>query len=660
MTIRASPSRLRRLPPPSPPSRPSRLFRPRRLAAAGVVAAIAALAVAGGPLAAARAAPVSPLPAVTSADAKKENNLVDAEDIRLRSMFARFGTLTAPTMVQTPGELSTLLLPARSAPYTAEDVVAGGGGRHEVDGAIAFTANVLVGPNARLVISGLSTLRLASGPTGFATLAAWRGGIELAGSSPASPLTVVGWDVQNLAPDAITTDGRAYIRTMGGELIVRNVIASNLGFWDGRTGGISWTGSKGEPSTGGMANATVTKSVFGAYISGSESIEVIGVKLLGNDRSGLAVHRDAVGTLISDTTASSNHGDGMTIDRASGTRIMRSTVQDNSGDGITLDGRGLGLVATASGVQVNQVRDTVVQGNTVSGNGRYGIRIVGGENTLVRSNQVSGSQFGIIVKSGANGTQVQGNTVRTASEAGIMVGPDAKRTALTQNTLADDRRGLIVQDAQTNIISRNAVSGARDFAVTVRGTADGTTIQNNRLAGVGWRAIDVRKATGVRPRDVHSNDTDGWVLRKRQHWWAIFERHPGLIVWGALVILVLLGLWSRRRASKRPTQHPYHDANLTLNRLLARAAETAGAMPALAGGAPPRLPSRPPPMNSGAGPNPRRPAVPAGAAPGFTVRQRDYVSSEDTLTLTSVAERVAQSESGPRARRPDLPPGAQR
>src|SRR5262249_7234859 len=155
---------------------------------------------------------------------------------------------------------------------------------------------------------------------------------------------------------------------------------------------------------------------------------------------------------------------------------------------------------------------------TVSGNGRYGIRVVGGENSVVRANKVSGSQVGIIVKSGANGTQITDNKVNGSTETGIQVGPDARRTAMVTNTITDSERGIVVQDPTTNILSRNQVTGANDFAITVRGQATDTKIQNNTLAGRGWRAIDIRKALGVNTREVHGNNTSGWVSLKPHHW----------------------------------------------------------------------------------------------------------------------------------------------
>ncbi|SBW19166.1 parallel beta-helix repeat-containing protein [Candidatus Protofrankia californiensis] len=531
-----------------------------------------------GAVGAALAAPPQPLPPVTSADAKKQALLVDAEDIRLRSMFEKFGVLRAPAMVQTQGSLPTLLLPARPAPYTAEEVAAAGGMRREVDGATLVLTNIVVGPDARLVLDQrVGTLRLASSPTGFVGLTSWRGAIEINGNAQ-QPLNILGWDIKELRPDVNSVDGRAYIRTMGGELVVRNARASNLGFWSGRTSGVAWTGSKGEPSTGGAANSTFINNIWGAYISGSEGIQMINVKLENNDRAGLAIKRDAVSTLISGSTSTGNHGDGITIDRASGSRVMRSTISDNSGDGITLDGRGIGIVATATGVQINQIKGTVIEANTLTGNGRYGIRVLGGEDTVVRGNKVSKSQVGVVVKSGANGTQILDNTVGGVVDSAVQIGPDAKRTAITTNTLADGRMGIIAQDAATNIISRNKISGSTEFAVTVRGQADGTTVGSNMLAGRGWRAVDIRKATGITAAAVGNNDTSKWIPRLERPWYSIFERHPALFVWSFMVLLPILGWRTRRRWRKRAAEHPYPESELLVRRMTNVAASPAGPM----------------------------------------------------------------------------------
>ncbi len=532
-----------------------------------VMALVSGLAFAPGVVGTAAAAPLPPLPPVTSADAKQQSNLVDTEDLRLRSMFAKFGVLKAPSIVQTQGSLPTLLLPGRPAPYTVEDVVAAGGMRKDVDGALLELTSIVVGPNARFIIDQrFGTLRLASSAAGFVALTSWRGAIEINGN-PQQPMNVISWDVKELKPDLNPVDGRGYIRTMGGELVVRNARVANLGFWNGRTGGLAWTGSKGQPSTGGAANSTFINNVWGAYISGSEGIQMINVRLEGNDRAGLAVHRDAVSTLISGSTAIANHGDGITIDRASGSRVMRSTISGNSGDGITLDGRGIGLVATATGVQINQVKGTVIEANKLTDNGRYGIRVLGGEDASVRGNTVAGSTVGIVIKSGANGTQIVDNTVSGVTESAIQVGPDAKRTAITTNKLSDGRMGIITQDAPTNIISRNTISGATEFAVSIRGQADGTTIGNNTLSGRGWRAVDINKATGITGAALTGNDVSNWIPRVERPWYSIFERHPALFVWSFMALLPILGWRIRRRWRKRAAEHPYPESDLLVQRM---------------------------------------------------------------------------------------------
>ncbi|WP_322763211.1 right-handed parallel beta-helix repeat-containing protein [Frankia sp. Cr2] len=588
-----------------------------------LLAIVPGLMVIPGIVGTATAAALPPLPPVTSADAKKQANLVDAEDIRLRATFAKFGVLKAPAIVQNQGTLSTLLLPGRPAPYTVDEVVAAGGMRKDVDGALLVLINIVVGPNARLIIdSKYGTLRLASSAAGFAALTSWRGAIEINGGSAQQQMNVTSWDVKELKPDLNAVDGRAYIRTMGGELVVRNARVSNLGFWNGRSGGLAWTGSKGQPSTGGAANSTFINNVWGAYISGSEGVQMINVRLEGNDRAGLAVHRDAVSTLISGSTATANHGDGITIDRASGSRVMRSTISGNSGDGITLDGRGIGIVATATGVQVNQIKGTVIEGNTLTDNGRYGIRVLGGEDAAVRNNTVSGSTVGIVVKSGANGTQIVDNTVSGVTDAAVQVGPDAKRTAITTNKLSDGRMGIITQDAPTNVISRNTISGSTEFAITIRGQADGTTIGNNTLSGRGWRAVDINKATGITAAALTGNDVSKWIPRVERPWYSIFERHPALFVWTFMALLPILGWRTGRRWRKRAAEHPYPESDLLVQRMTtgtgpkAVVAKAAAAKPGAAKGAP--EPVKAAVRSQASADSERMPVVPGQAGPRTT------------------------------------------
>ncbi|MEB0284855.1 hypothetical protein QN347_20550, partial [Sphingomonas sp. 10B4] len=45
------------------------------------------------------------------------------------------------------------------------------------------------------------------------------------------------------APDTITSDGRAYIRAIGGHTDLTHAHIANLGFWGGNTGGLAFTGT---------------------------------------------------------------------------------------------------------------------------------------------------------------------------------------------------------------------------------------------------------------------------------------------------------------------------------------------------------------------------------------------------------------------------------
>ncbi|MGF7235581.1 MAG: right-handed parallel beta-helix repeat-containing protein, partial [Frankia sp.] len=525
--------------------------------------AVAFFAVSPSPAARAEAPPIAP--AVSVADAKKQRNMVDVEDIRLRSTFARFGVIHRPTLVTTQGSLPTLLLPARAQAYTVRDLIAAGAMQGEVDGSYLLTKNVIVGPDANLVIQGGGTLRMASGAGGFATLSSWRGGLQLSGTAT-SPLKIIGWNPQNLVPDKVVTDGRAYLRTLGGQLLLRNVQASYLGFWSGRTGGVAWTGSKGEPASGGSASSTFTNNAYGLFVSGSNGVQIVGARVEGSEYAGVAVHRDAVATNVSTTTAIHNLGDGFAVDRASQTRLLHDVSTENAKDGFVLDGRGTGLTTTAAGTSASQAQGTVMDGDTATGNRGYGIRVLGGQDIVVRNSTVTCLGLGVVVKSGAINVHVVNVTVNGAKDAGLQAGPDAKNTALNANTVNGAAVGILTENATGSIITTNRITGATKVGITLRGPANGSKVQGNSVQGVGWRPIDIRKAIGMVPADVSGNSTGGWTYRVSKPWYSLLEQHPALLIWLFIIVMLCFGWQSGRRSKSRPLVHPYPETDLLVSR----------------------------------------------------------------------------------------------
>ena len=53
------------------------------------------------------------------------------------------------------------------------------------------------------------------------------------------------------SPTTVTDDGRAYLRSIGGQISIEHAEISSLGFWSGRTGGLALTGTD-RPTSGAL------------------------------------------------------------------------------------------------------------------------------------------------------------------------------------------------------------------------------------------------------------------------------------------------------------------------------------------------------------------------------------------------------------------------
>ena len=112
------------------------------------------------------------------------------------------------------------MLTPRSAPYTVEDLLelAPQTFLRMSDGSYLLSEHIVVIPGATLRLSapGGLTLRLASGPDGFATIVSLGGELEIIGEE-AAPVKIASWDVAAARSTRSPTDGRAYIRAIGGQ-----------------------------------------------------------------------------------------------------------------------------------------------------------------------------------------------------------------------------------------------------------------------------------------------------------------------------------------------------------------------------------------------------------------------------------------------------------
>lgn len=502
--------------------------------------------------------PDAAAPAV-DATGDAQARIVTAEDDRVYAIVSDSPGTDAPYEVPAaaPSIVPTVVLTPRERPYDLP-ALERLGAAERLDGADwMLTRSVLVGRGAQLRVDAPGgTLRMVSGTAGFTSIIAFKGALTM-GGAPGAPLTVTSWDPVTRAVDTAPGDGRSYLRSVGGRMDLTHVQATDLGFWSGRTGGVAWTGSAGEPGAGSATDATVERSHYGMFSSKVDGLAIDGGAVRDNATDGLLVHRQSVGVTVRGLESTGNARHGLTV--SAGTeRILLSgvTANGNAGTGIRLDGAPLAATSSAGGASTAPGRGFTVQSCTVTGNGDTGILAAGTAGLVVAGNTVSGSPDGIVVRGAAGAPELSGNTV-SADGFGIAVRDGVTDARLTGNTVGTSTVAVQVADA-TAVLRDNTVDGAARYAVSLVGAVDGSAVAANRLAGRGPAAIDVNRVGLGSNVAISGNDESAWTVDRDDvaYWSAYVADHPLILLWLLILLLPIAAqLRARYRAEER--RHPY-------------------------------------------------------------------------------------------------------
>lgn len=598
-----------------------RAFFSNPLRIAGLVSSVALTAglfIGWSPDVAAAASPTGPAPVtqVAQAAADEEAALVAGEDRRLVQVSAQASiSRWQSKSLRTPYRLSTgsgytLVLTAASAPYTLEDLL-----KLEpqtllemTDSSYVLTENIVVMAGATLSLSqpGGLTLRLASGPSGFCSIVSLGGQLEFSGT-PAAPLNITSWDTHAGTVDTDTTDGRAYVRAVGGQFAMEYVNVKDLGFWSGRTGGIALTGTS-RPDLGALAgvgkaklttttdantspditivpvspagplptgaanpdlstgipemdyvsseisHTTIDGDAFGLFVTGANGLQISDSTVSNSEFAGIELHRFVSNGVIQRTTTTYNGGDGLNLDRATqGIVISEATSTRNAGHGFALSGAPLATGPSAVGSPVESYGNDSISNSIASDNARDGIEVSGGFNIGLANNRIDGNDMGIVVTDGATQVAVTGNDIGANKRHGISIVKGVSQSTVTGNVVDGATSGIYLRDSQAQV-KGNTVEHASQHGVSVVGSAKGTAVDYNVLAGSGPSAIDtVRSHGGVSTKD---NQQTGW--HDTTPWYLYFKKllHPMTVLWACILILVLLSA-IRSRKSRAIVVHPY-------------------------------------------------------------------------------------------------------
>jgi hypothetical protein len=497
-------------------------------------------------------APASP----PTADSSHMAALVAGEDLRLRTLQHHIGRVTVPVVIPVRGGVPTLVLPGRQAGYTLADLQSAGAVVPlRQGGGFLLVDSVLVAANASLKLggAGMSTLLMDSSASGFTSLVTWGGTLSLAGDSAQAPLAITGWDRVANQPAADRGYGRPYIRAVGGKLEVRDVRASSLGFWSGRTGGVAWTGVSSRSATGGAVASTFVGNTYGAFVSRADHVDFTGDLFEGNELDGLRLHRGAFSSTVTGSASARNGGNGFVVSRGAAGDVLRGDVAaHNQSNGFLLDGQPLVNGASPSGSQATATLGTTLEASAAEANARTGILVNGGAGTLVRSNIVCGPVTGIAVRAGATDTMVVTNDVRCGGRVALSIGPAVTGTTVAGNTLRQARIGMLIRNSPGVRIMNNRVTGMSVFGISVRGSSPGVVGNDNSISGRGLQPMDTRG--GATPPLLTGSELGGWQHRSELGVLGYLRYHPILSTWLGIVLLVALSatVIRFRRRPRRP------------------------------------------------------------------------------------------------------------
>nr|WP_240896698.1 right-handed parallel beta-helix repeat-containing protein [Kineococcus vitellinus] len=417
-----------------------------------------------------------------------------------------------------------------------------------------------------------------------------------------APVVVDAWNPQAGEVDTATADGRAYVRVIGGQFEASYATFSDLGFWSGRTGGVSLTGTD-RPNTGAITSGdssaqdaapnvldgasvqpagplepgqsvpnldyhvpafdyvssrvtqtTFERNAYGLFVTGADGVQVSDSTVRDSLIAGIVLHRYVSNGIVETTTTADNAGHGLSIDRATtGITVQSVTARGNAGDGVRVNGSPLADGPSATGASTASYGGNSVTDSTVTGNGHYGIEVVGGRNLSVANNTVSGGTMGIVVREEADDVSVTGNRVTGSTRHGIALLDGVQASTVTGNVVGGAATGIYLRDAVA-AVRGNTVEDARSHGISLVGAVGGAEVRLNALSGRGASALDSMRSTGE--FTSAQNVDQGWD--DTSPWWFWFRKllQPMTALW--VLLLGLLAVTAVRGVGReRSIVHPY-------------------------------------------------------------------------------------------------------
>ncbi|MDY7541751.1 MULTISPECIES: right-handed parallel beta-helix repeat-containing protein [unclassified Cryobacterium] len=544
-------------------------------------------------------------------DPNREAALVTGESQRLeyvRTMAvlapSRVHGLRGPFRLETNGTF-TLILPGRDTPYTLTDMLALAPDTfvRQPDGSFLLAENlvILAGATLKLDAPDGLTLRLKSDPTSFVSIVALGGSLNLSGTS-ANQATITSWDPGQGTSDTTTSDGRAYIRAVGGDTHLTYVQITNLGFWSGNTGGLALTGiapsstfkpaigapasgteivpngaplltgsdlekttagaaQQNSPASATISHVTVTGNAYGIFASNARGVTVYGTQIRGSLIDGVALHEAVTDTTISDTTSIGNSGDGFSLYPSSSNVLYQDDAAANNGrDGFNIDGQPLAVGPGPSGSNTLASGENRIVKSISTDNTRNGIGISGGQNVEVSHSSVARNEDGIVVDDGAANVVLTDNTLQQQRSRGITIRDAGASSTVYRNTITGGDTGVSLRNS-TASVTGNVLTEITNHGLDLEGDTSHAHISDNTVSGTGsvpiWPEVSAIPAVDGA---IGNNDIQGWhpapTIARITNW--VFQ--PLTVVWLFLATLLVGSAFTRRTyLRRRRIRSPFAD-----------------------------------------------------------------------------------------------------
>ncbi|WP_329089403.1 right-handed parallel beta-helix repeat-containing protein [Streptosporangium sp. NBC_01469] len=467
-----------------------------------------------------RPAPPPGVNEVSQAEAQQQSALVDQEDLRimqtratLSSALARGGPAAARSRVphiSSSANGQTLVLPQRREPYRIADLERLGQEyfQKQSDDSYVLGINLFAGPGAKLVLqnaTGPLVIRMRSDPGAFVSIVGFGANIRINGSAR-NPVRITSWNAHDRTADTKVSDGRAYLRVVGGELKMSHAVVEYLGFWSGPTGGLALTGSDRPTKNADLVALPATPPQSSLPQSSSTP----------SPKPTAAQQR----ALLPNGLLVPSRGDGNQIEITDGAGRGRVSYRMPEANLVTGDITDTKITGNAYGIFITASNETRIIDVSVTGSLVHGVLLHRfARNATIENTSVTGSRGdGFVLSRGTQNVTITGSEAERNNGNGFTIsglplarGPSASGESLrsfggssvTSSTARDNGRyGVEIQGGVKLVVQTTEVIGG-EMGIVVSQDATGVRVTGNRLTGQRSQGIALRD--GVRGARISGN-----------------------------------------------------------------------------------------------------------------------------------------------------------